>query len=132
MSNYQTKAKRPNGTEYEKVNMLDDHYGKHEYGVEFPDGAIYPEKDCEVMDLGVSQRAELGKKYGYWDYFEKEVKKEILDEVMKVMPKKDNKTIKRTEQELTNDEIAYYDGWNCAIDYMEAEIEKLKQLYPLN
>ena len=46
MSNYQTKACRPHSIFYENVIMLDNYYGHHEYGVEFPDGKVYPEEKC--------------------------------------------------------------------------------------
>jgi hypothetical protein len=46
MSNYKTKAIRPDGENFEDVMMLDDHFGKHKYGVEFPDGVIYSEDKC--------------------------------------------------------------------------------------
>lgn len=50
MSNYITKAKRPEGTEFEEVTMLDNYYnylGLRGYGVVFPDGMTYPENLCE-------------------------------------------------------------------------------------
>lgn len=47
MSNYFTRAQRPNGTEFEDVIMVDDYFGKHEYGVEFLDGQVYREEECE-------------------------------------------------------------------------------------
>ncbi len=50
MSNYSTKAKRPNGKEFEDVVMLDNFYGSHDYAVEFPDGKKYREEDCEVLN----------------------------------------------------------------------------------
>jgi hypothetical protein len=40
------RAKRPGGTEYEDVMMLDNYYGSRYYGVRFPDGAIYEEREC--------------------------------------------------------------------------------------
>lgn len=50
MSNYYAKAKRPNSDEIEKVEMLDDYYGRHRYGVRFPDGQVYPEEKCIVYN----------------------------------------------------------------------------------
>ena len=47
MSNYSTQSKRPGGTDYEDVDMLDNYFGKHKYGVRFPDGEIYHEEDCD-------------------------------------------------------------------------------------
>ena len=47
MSNYYSKAKRPNGTEFEEVEMIDDYYGSHRYGVKFLDGEVYKEEECK-------------------------------------------------------------------------------------
>lgn len=35
--------------------------------------------------MGVSQWREYGKRYKYWQYFEEEVRKEVLEEVMKTL-----------------------------------------------
>jgi len=51
MSNYFTRAIRPYGTEFEDVIMIDDYFGKHRYGVEFPDGQIYKKEECEFEIL---------------------------------------------------------------------------------
>ena len=59
MSNYYTKAKRKMITnetikglkafgEWEKVEMLDDYFGHHQYGVRFPDGEVYKKEDCII------------------------------------------------------------------------------------
>lgn len=50
MSDYPTKAKRPESDEWEPVTMRDDWYGKHRYGVQFPDGRVYPEEECEIKE----------------------------------------------------------------------------------
>jgi hypothetical protein len=50
MSNYNTKAKRPNGKEFEEVSMIDDFFGRHKYGVSFPDGAYFHAEDCEFEE----------------------------------------------------------------------------------
>jgi len=46
MSNYIKKTKNPKTGDYENANWIDDHFGRHHYGVSFPSGAeIYdPEK----------------------------------------------------------------------------------------
>jgi len=51
MSNYQTFAIRPSGTEEEPVVMLDNHFGKHRYGVMFPDGKVFMESNCTFRDV---------------------------------------------------------------------------------
>lgn len=50
MSNYTTKATNPSTGEVEEVTMLDDYFGKHEYGVLFPDGKAWKEDDIEFVD----------------------------------------------------------------------------------
>ena len=45
MSSYFWEAKRPGGTEYEPVWVLDNYYGTHRYGIKFLDGAIYEERE---------------------------------------------------------------------------------------
>jgi len=47
MSNYFTRAIRPYGTEFEDVIMIDDYFGKHEYGVQFSDGQVYSPEECK-------------------------------------------------------------------------------------
>lgn len=39
-----------------------------------------PAQEKEIP-MGVSQWAEYGKKYGYWDYFEKEINREVVEEL---------------------------------------------------
>lgn len=46
MSNYQTTAAHPETGVWQLVDMLDDHFGRHQYGVRFPCGTIY--RDDEV------------------------------------------------------------------------------------
>jgi hypothetical protein len=46
MSNFCSEACRPRSIIFEKVEMLDDYYGRHEYGVRFPDGKVYPDDKC--------------------------------------------------------------------------------------
>lgn len=36
------------------------------------------------LPMGISQWKEYGKKYGYWEYFESEVKKEIIEKIQKL------------------------------------------------
>lgn len=42
-----------------------------------------PECDCKSRPMGVSEWANHGKKNGYWSYFEKEVRKETAEEIIK-------------------------------------------------
>lgn len=42
MSNYQKIAINPKTNEEELADFLDDFYGKHQYGVRFADGSVYP------------------------------------------------------------------------------------------
>jgi len=50
MSNYYSKAKRPGSIVFEKVAMLDGYFTEHEYGVQFPDGKVYPEDKCKFEE----------------------------------------------------------------------------------
>lgn len=51
MSNYNAKAIRPGGEYFEDVLMLDDFYGPHQYGVQFPDGKTYKEEECKFNEV---------------------------------------------------------------------------------
>jgi len=50
MSNYIGYAKNPETGEVEQAEFLDDYYGRHEYGVRFEDGGIYPIDDVELPE----------------------------------------------------------------------------------
>jgi hypothetical protein len=41
MSSFIRKTKHPNTGRYEDADWLDDYFGKHRYGVKFPDGKIF-------------------------------------------------------------------------------------------
>ncbi|WP_417459114.1 hypothetical protein [Kordiimonas sp.] len=41
MSNYFGKAVNPATGEYENAEFLDDHFGRHRYGVRFADGKVW-------------------------------------------------------------------------------------------
>lgn len=51
MSSYKTLARKIDGEyredQWEEVEMLDDYFGRHKYGVKFPDGEIYFVENCE-------------------------------------------------------------------------------------
>lgn len=55
MSNFKTKAINPSTGEVQEITMLDEHYGPHRYGVEFPDGDIWKE---ELVEFPVDDREE--------------------------------------------------------------------------
>lgn len=48
MSSYGVEAKKPDGEEFEPALMLDNYYGRRQYGVKFGDGSVYREEDCEI------------------------------------------------------------------------------------
>lgn len=50
MSCYYSTAKRPKSIVWEKVEMIDDYYAPHEYGVRFPDGKVYPPEKCQFKE----------------------------------------------------------------------------------
>jgi len=47
MSNYSQKAKHPETGKWEIADYLDDYYGKHQYGVKFSDGQVFPEEEIK-------------------------------------------------------------------------------------
>lgn len=66
MSNYSSPTRHPVTGAIEMADWLDDHDGKHRYGVRFPsDGKIYGGKECvevkprEMLDEIERLRAEL-------------------------------------------------------------------------
>lgn len=46
MSNFISTAIHPVTGETHMCDYLDDYYGRHKYGVRFPNGDIYPEEEC--------------------------------------------------------------------------------------
>lgn len=48
MSNYIRKTKNSETGKWEEATWLDDYFGKHNYGVRFPDGKVY---DANEIDL---------------------------------------------------------------------------------
>lgn len=47
MSNYNGQAINPRTSTLEKASFLDDYFGKHQYGVLFADGGVYPAEEIE-------------------------------------------------------------------------------------
>lgn len=58
MSNYTAKTKHPETGKIEEAAWLDNHFGGHNYGVQFPDGKIF---DADKYDWEFSEEAEIGK-----------------------------------------------------------------------
>lgn len=48
MSNYTRTTKNPFTSKWEEADWLDDHFGKHNYGVKFKDGTVVDPRDVEV------------------------------------------------------------------------------------
>lgn len=48
MSNFVAPAVHPKTKKLEHAIFLDDYYGKHRYGIRFPDGSIYPAEKVKV------------------------------------------------------------------------------------
>lgn len=46
MINFTAPAIHPETGETHMCDYLDDHYGRHKYGVRFPNGDIYPVEEC--------------------------------------------------------------------------------------
>mgnify|MGYP003404001845 CR=1 FL=1 len=53
MSTYSKLTKNPKTGEFEYATWMDDYFGRHHYGVKFPDGEVIdPEKvELETMDM---------------------------------------------------------------------------------
>lgn len=45
MSSFKRITKHPLTGDFEQSDWLDDYYGKHEYGVRFPDGDTFKESE---------------------------------------------------------------------------------------
>jgi hypothetical protein len=45
MSSFHRLTKNPASGEFENAIWIDDYYGRHRYGVQFPDGTIYRQSD---------------------------------------------------------------------------------------
>lgn len=52
MSNFTATAIHPVTGEIAMCDYLDDYYGRHKYGVRFPNGDIYPEEECPEQYKG--------------------------------------------------------------------------------
>tara|TARA_R110000803_G_scaffold25281_2_gene60366 strand:+ start:4290 stop:4496 length:207 start_codon:yes stop_codon:yes gene_type:complete len=50
MSHYAGRAINPQTGIAEDVFFWDDYYGKHQYGVEFKGGVVYPEEDVKAVE----------------------------------------------------------------------------------
>jgi len=50
MSNFMAKAAHPVTGEIFECYYLDDYYGRHKYGVQFPNGDVYPESECPEFE----------------------------------------------------------------------------------
>lgn len=46
MSDFTAKAAHPVTGKIFECYYMDDYYGRHKYGVQFPNGDIYPESEC--------------------------------------------------------------------------------------
>lgn len=49
MSNF-TATKHPVTGEIQEARWLDDYFGRHRYGVRFPDGSVFRESEIEIED----------------------------------------------------------------------------------
>ncbi len=49
MSNFISKARHPETDAIHDVEMIDDYYGRHVYGVRFPDGKTYKEEEVDFV-----------------------------------------------------------------------------------
>lgn len=47
VSNFTRPTKNPETGRIEVATFLDDYFGRHQYGIEFPDGSIYRESEID-------------------------------------------------------------------------------------
>ena len=97
MSDYLTKAKRPGSDEWEPVEMRDNYYGPHNYGVQFPDGHVYPDGDCEI----------IGEKPGetWEERYDVLVKKYVTEENMKAFIASEIQSAVEAERRRISEEV---------------------------
>ena len=65
MSSFARLTKRPGTDRFEMAIWLDNYYGRYRYGVQFPDGTIYPEAGRKwEFDDSLPTPADLRAKFG--------------------------------------------------------------------
>ena len=57
MSNYTAPTFHPDTGKLEQAAWMNDYYGRHQYGVRFPDGSIHRAQECE--QVGPKAAAEI-------------------------------------------------------------------------
>lgn len=62
MSHYQAKARHPETGKTELAWFIDDHFGRHRYGIAFADGKIFPENVVSYPDENMG--SDVGEKDG--------------------------------------------------------------------
>lgn len=45
MSNFTRLTRNPRTGEFEKAEWLDNHFGRHHFGIRFPDGEIFDQRN---------------------------------------------------------------------------------------
>lgn len=53
MSNFIADAIHPRTKKVEQAEWLDNHFGRHRYGIRFPDGSIYQAEDVRTPNPDV-------------------------------------------------------------------------------
>ncbi len=51
MSNYAALTKHPETGKWVNATWVDDHFGRHRYGVFFPDGKVFREEQIDGVDI---------------------------------------------------------------------------------
>lgn len=69
MSSYQRVTKHPETGEFQVADWLDDYFGRHRYGVKFPDGKIFHESrigPVEISGVG-AESSDRSTEVTHWD-----------------------------------------------------------------
>lgn len=64
MSNYQQPTKHPETGRIEVADWLDDYFGRHRYGVRFPDGKVFRASEVERHEPTDAILSDLRKSIG--------------------------------------------------------------------
>ena len=75
MSTYSKQTKHPITGEWHEATWIDDFYGRHRYGVQFPDGGTYNPDTTKLETRDDKQMTYTEKRLEEWDSSDEENKK---------------------------------------------------------
>jgi hypothetical protein len=122
MSNFNTFAIRPGGTEEELVTMLDNYFGS-EYGVKFPDGRVFKESVCTVLMGEANAIKEINSSEYLTDEEYDRMKQDVESRENHIADA--NKKVSPLDEYLVTCKEGFF--WECDGD----EIEQRERLWPV-